>query len=94
MSWHVALAKVADSAPTLPNFSRARAKVFRIRTYKSSRICIKTNDFNPFRISTYKLAHRIHKTKNFKSRRIHTYVIFPCNPFRIGTSKKPGEGVL
>jgi hypothetical protein len=64
----------------------------RINTSTASRICIKTNDFNPFRMNTYKTIHRILKTKDFNFLRINTYTISPYKSLRINTSKKPGEG--
>ena len=71
--------------------SRQRVrKSFRIRTCRDSRICIKTNDFNPLRICTYKLPSLAQKTKDFKSTRISTYAISPSNLFRIRTYKKGG----
>jgi hypothetical protein len=59
-----------------------------INTSTPSRICIKTNDFNPFGIRTYRSGNAPLKTKDFKSRRINTSAISRCKPFRISTSKK------
>jgi len=66
---------------------------FGICTYKTSRICIKTNDFNPFRICNYKTARLAQKTQDFNSSRINTYTISDRNPLRIRTSKKGGGRV-
>ncbi len=67
---------------------------FRIRTYRHSRICVKTNNFNPFRIRTSRMLQCAKKTKDFKSTRMNTSAILTHKPFRIRTSKKGGgEGV-
>jgi hypothetical protein len=69
-------------------------KPLRINTSTTSRICIKTNDFNLLRIRTSKPLRVAHKTKDFKSTRINTYASVRAIPFRIRTSKKTGgEGV-
>ncbi len=70
-----------------------RRNSFRIRTYKTSQIWIKTKDFNPFRIRTSEHSQHLLKTKVFKSRRIRTSTISQLKSFRIRTSEKRwGEG--
>ena len=89
---------ITDSFPLTPLESAlARAlgrNPFRINTYKTSQICIKTKDFNPIRMNTSKTPQPALKTKDFKSTRMNTSATSNRNPFRIRTSKKEeGRGV-
>ena len=62
----------------------------RINTSKMSRICIKTNDFNPIRFCTSKPVHPRQKTNNFKSTGINTYAFLSLTPLESGFPKEPG----
>ncbi|SRR6266852_2992855 len=77
-----------DSGPRLSPI----VKPLRINTSMTSRISIKTNNFNYRIINTYKSAQPLLKTNDFKSSTINTYTSFRCKPFRIRTSKKEGGG--
>jgi len=86
---------ITDSFPLTPLESAlARAlgrNPFRINTYKTSQICIKTKDFNPLRMNTSEQLQHVLKTKDFKSTRMNTSTIPTVKSFRIRTSEKVRE---
>jgi hypothetical protein len=85
---------VSREGPAAWTLRSPLANSFRICTCSISRICIKTNDFNPIRIRTYEIPRLAQKTNDFKSTRINTCAISQCKLFRICTYKKGGGGYL